>query len=350
MGWTYYCSMKRSQDITRPCVVHIQTNMMNEVNEVQDQRVSTKLWIQICKGRTSQRVCLGFPMFLLPSVEIHILALVTSHVAPVWWASPQHPSASEKPGSKWPETTLQDFLDLLKPNWNLLKTIICSQLLFRPWGRINTICRYLHFDFLDLSMHFYIFLHPSIITTSIYETFDTRILTEGRFSGAKARLCRCGKWPQSPAVFFLIFAYPVGDVVILQSKWSMLIWLFRVKVTRVRSTLIANIKQLLDLRLTSDSFSLQHTSTRFEYDKYSMTCWTQILKLVHDFIGEGALKAAAPGGRRSFSFCASRASSRHLPSMTIPSNMRFLGASTTATTTTTARFFGPKRTCSSVSS
>ena len=75
------------------------------------------------------------------------------------------------------------------------------------------------------------------------------------------------------------------------------------------------------------------------------TCWTQILKLAHDFIGEGALKAAAPGGgRRSFSFWASRANSRHLPSMTIPSNMRFLGASTTA------RFFGPKRTCSSVSS
>ena len=30
---------------------------------------------------------------------------------------------------------------------------------------------------------------------------------------------------------------------------------------------------------------------------------------------------------RSFSFWASRANSRHLPSMTIPSNMRFLGAS-----------------------
>ena len=41
------------------------------------------------------------------------------------------------------------------------------------------------------------------MTTSIYETFDTRILT-GQF-GAKARLCRCGKWPQSPADFFLFF-------------------------------------------------------------------------------------------------------------------------------------------------
>ena len=44
------------------------------------------------------------------------------------------------------------------------------------------------------------------MTTRYYkylETFDTRILT-GQF-GAKARLCRCGKWPQSPADFFIFF-------------------------------------------------------------------------------------------------------------------------------------------------
>jgi hypothetical protein len=184
------------------------------------------------------------------------------------------------------------------------------------------------------------------MTTRYYkylETFDTRILT-GQF-GAKARLCRCGKWPQSPADFFIFFL----------SGWRRCGY-FTVQMIDVdlivsyegdTSEIHTDCKHQttawppIDLR-----FFL--TSTYFNqilvWQVWLVgTCWTQILKLAHDFIEEGALKAAG-GGRRSFSFWASRANSRHLPSMTIPSNMRFLGASTTA------RFFGPKRTCSSVSS
>ena len=67
-------------------------------------------------------------MFPLQSVEIHILALVTSvtsQAAPAWWASPQHPFASEKPGSKWPEITPSVWWTQSRVSDNLIKT--CSK-------------------------------------------------------------------------------------------------------------------------------------------------------------------------------------------------------------------------------
>ena len=182
------------------------------------------------------------------------------------------------------------------------------------------------------------------MTTRYYkylETFDTRILT-GQF-GAKARLCRCGKWPQSPADFFIFFLIRLAAM-----------WLFYSPNDRCWSDCFVwrwhewdpHWLQTSNNCLTSDwPPILSHFNIlQPDFSMTSMTCWDLLdtdIEVSPWFHRGGCIEG---GGRRSFSFWASRANSRHLPSMTIPSNMRFLGASTTA------RFFGPKRTCSSVSS